>query len=188
MSCERCGFIHNCVCEAKPLVESPFELVLLYHPNELRRATNTGKLLASCLTQVSQYEWSRTEPPVELLEHIKQHGNAKLLFPSENSTPVENALSTNGLYIVLDATWQEAKKMLNKSPWLQELAQVHLVSASDSNYSLRRNQEAGNLCTFEVGSAILAVHEGASSAEKLNHFFDHYLKVFQADRSGHTLD
>ncbi|GAM56335.1 hypothetical protein JCM19231_416 [Vibrio ishigakensis] len=188
MSCERCGFIHNCVCEAKPLVESPFELVLLYHPNELRRATNTGKLLASCLTQVSQYEWSRTAPPVELLERIKQHDNARLLFPSENSAPLEGALSTNSLYIVLDATWQEAKKMLNKSPWLQELAQVHLDSASDSNYSLRRNQEAGNLCTFEVGSAILAVHEETSSADKLNRFFQHYLKVFQADRSGHTLN
>lgn len=188
MSCKECGFTHNCVCEALPKIESPFELVLLYHPNELNRATNTGKLLAKSLSRISEYEWSRTEPPIELLERIKQHGNAKLLFPSDKSIVLQGSDSEEALYIVLDATWQEAKKMLNRSPWLQELAQVHLQTTSNSSYSLRRNQESGNLCTFEVGSAIIAAHKDIRSAESLNRFFYHYLKVFQADKSGHKLD
>ncbi|WP_261816379.1 tRNA-uridine aminocarboxypropyltransferase [Vibrio gallicus] len=188
MSCQQCGFAHNCVCEQLPQVNIGFELVILYHPNELQRATNTGKLLTKSLVGATHYQWSRTEPPAELLTRIAEHDNVKLLFPSNTSAPLTHDEPNKVLYIILDATWQEAKKMWRQSPWLQQLSQVHIESNRLSQYTLRRNQEQGNLCTFEVGSALVATHEGTHSTQKLERFFEHYLKVFQADRCGHKLN
>ncbi|MPW37418.1 tRNA-uridine aminocarboxypropyltransferase [Vibrio sp. B1Z05] len=195
MACAVCGFKHHCLCEQFPSFEHPIQMALLCHPNELKRATNTGKLLLNALPNAQQFLWSRTNPAPELLDLIASHPNPVLLFPSEHSQVLE-AYSTQQsasqslaprLYIVLDATWQEAKKMWRQSPWLQALPQYHLQASSLSNYSLRRNQSDGNLCTCEVGIELMRLEGLESQAEQLTEFLDYYLQVFQADRSGHAL-
>ena len=44
--CPHCGFQFNCICSLLPKLSSEHSLMLLMHPNELTRDTNTGKLLA----------------------------------------------------------------------------------------------------------------------------------------------
>ncbi|WP_157618876.1 DTW domain-containing protein, partial [Vibrio sp. HI00D65] len=73
--------------------------------------------------------------------------------------------------------WQEAKKMLNKSPWLQTIPQVHLDVTSESSYTLRRNQDSGHLCTCEVGIELLKTLDETQSAEQIENYYQHYLKV-----------
>ncbi|PMG05716.1 DTW domain-containing protein [Vibrio breoganii] len=189
MPCSNCGFTHNCLCEQLPRFDDSIQVALLCHPNELKRETNTGKILLWSLPGVQQFEWSRKEPPADLLALIEQHPKPVLLFPSKQSLPIaqNTADKEPRLYIVLDATWQEAKKMWRQSPWLQALSQYHLLPASHSNYSLRRNQSDGNLCTCEVGSELMKLEGLNEQANELNHFLQLYLQVFQADRSGHAL-
>lgn len=108
----------------------------------------------------------------------------------KGSTIIDNSYEGNyiqPLFIILDATWQEARKMFRRSPWLKALPQVHLSSNVTSRYQLRRNQDDGHLCTCEVAIELLNQLGDPQSGDQLNRYFEHYLKVFKADKCGHKL-
>ena len=192
-ACSGCGFTHQCICHLIPSVESQIDLVLLTHENELSRDTNTGKLLQQSLKQCESFVWQRKTPPADLIALLEDETRQPfLLFPSEESMECQQAVLNEAsnqkpLFIILDGTWQEAKKMLNKSPWLQPIPQVHLGITSESSYTLRRNQNSGHLCTCEVGVELLKTLGEDEPARLINDYYQHYLKVFQADKSGHAL-
>ncbi|NOH96480.1 DTW domain-containing protein [Vibrio sp. 99-70-13A1] len=195
-ACTGCGFKHQCICDQKPQVDSSIDLVLLTHENELSRETNTGKLLNQTLENCHVYTWQRKEPPAELLHKIAQpEFQAFVLFPSETSQPCQQAIKNlpasknqiQPIFIMLDGTWQEAKKMLNKSSWLKALPAIHLQTNQDSMYTLRRNQEAGHLCTCEVGIQLLRELDQEQQADQIERYFAQYLQMYKADKCGHKL-
>ncbi|MCF7506732.1 DTW domain-containing protein [Vibrio sp. L3-7] len=192
-ACSSCGFTHQCICHLIPSIESQTDLVLLTHENELSRDTNTGKLLQQSLQQCQSFVWQRKTPPAELMALLEDKTRQPfLLFPSDTSIECQQAVITKAknrkpLFIILDGTWQEAKKMLNKSIWLQAIPQVHLNITSESSYTLRRNQDSGHLCTCEVGVELLKALGEDEQAQQIDGYFQHYLKVFQADKCGHSL-
>lgn len=192
--CSGCLLSHNCVCEYLPSVSAPFHIALLMHENEQQRETNTGRWLLKAVQPTSEHVWQRKLPCSKLIKLIEDQDYQPLLvFPSEESQPLEHMAQLASqqrktpLFIVLDGTWQEAKKMLRKSPWLSELSAVHLTPQSASSYQLRRNQDTGNLCTLEVGAEIIHALGQEHQAEQLRTFLSHYMQAFHADKSGHRL-
>lgn len=195
-ACADCGLHHQCVCSHLPKFELPAHIALLMHENELTRETNTGQWLLKAISSTSLHIWQRKQPCPKLLAMINDPAYcAYLLFPNDESIALSDAYrhaeqassSKTPLFIVLDGTWQEAKKMWQKSPWLQVLPSVHLLPQQQSSYQLRRNQQQGHLCTIEVGSCIVEELGFAVQAQQLNDFFQHYMRAFQADKSGHAL-
>ncbi|WP_343291055.1 tRNA-uridine aminocarboxypropyltransferase [Vibrio harveyi] len=193
--CPHCGFQFNCICSLLPKLSSEHTLILLMHPNELTRDTNTGKLLAQCQLNVTQVVWDRKTPPAELLETLANPSLLPvLLFPSEESLTLEQVQQQSTeqnrqpLYIILDATWQEARKMINKSRWLEGVAMMGLTTQADSQYQLRRNQQEGNLCTFEVAAQLLGLLGEEQNQQQMLNFFEQYLPRFQAEKSGHEFN
>jgi DTW domain-containing protein YfiP len=76
-------------------------------------------------------------------------GKVGLVFPSDDKNISQKVceISQRLLYLVLiDATWQEARKMFNQSPYLKALPKVLLINSPKSIYPLRRNQIEGGLC------------------------------------------
>lgn len=193
-SCSTCGFVHNCICDHQPQLDSHIEFALLYHENELDKLTNTGRLLLNSLPKAKSYLWQRKVPPEDLIEHINQEDiETWLLFPSDSPTLSSEYIERKDpnkkqLFILLDATWQEAKKMVNKSPWLKELPCLELIPTAASRYHLRRNQNQGNLCTCEAGIEVLEMTKEPGNAQALSEYYDQFLTVFQSERSGHTYD
>ena len=193
-SCPTCGFVYNCICGYQPSLDSQAEFALLYHENELNKLTNTGKLLLNSLPKAKSYLWQRKTEPTELINKINQEEiEAWLLFPSDAPTlssdyPQYRDPNKKQLFILLDATWQEAKKMVNKSPWLNALPCLELTPNEASRYHLRRNQSQGNLCTCEAGIAVLEMVKEPENAQAISCYYDQFLAVFQAERSGHRLN
>ncbi|MBN3495099.1 tRNA-uridine aminocarboxypropyltransferase [Vibrio neptunius] len=192
--CPKCLLNHNCVCKYLPNINVPAHLAILMHENECQRETNTGQWLLKTVHPSSQHIWQRKQPCSELAQLINHEGyQPLLLFPGQDSLPINQITrhteqkAHKPLFIILDGTWQEARKMLRKSPWLQALPKVHLAPASTSNYQLRRNQDEGHLCTLEVGAEIIGSLGQEPQAEHLRQFLSHYMKAFQADKSGHAL-
>ena len=70
--------------------------------------------------------------------------------------------------MLIDATWQEARKMYNQSPYLKALPKVSLVDAPKSIYPLRRNQIEGGLCTAECVIHLLTESENVIEAQQLS--------------------
>lgn len=193
MSCSTCGFTYNCICSYQPKLSSDIEFALLYHQNEQARLTNTGKLIINSLPNTAhQYLWQRKEPPIKLIEKINQsETEAWLLFPSINSITDTQYLQSRHsnkkqLFILLDATWQEARKIVNKSTWLQSIPTLSLNINQTSHYSLRRNQNKGSLCTCEAGIEVLKMANEPYNAKQLNHYFEQFQRVFQSEKSGHS--
>lgn len=192
--CPRCKLRHQCVCVRQPHVELNAHIALLTHPNEQQRDTNTGGLLSHTLSTCSVHTWQRTSPCDTLLT-LMQNPRYRpfLLYPGEQSLTPQQASAdadTHGatpLFIVLDGTWQEARKMLNKSTWLASLPCVQLSPQAASLYDLRRNQSEGHLCTYEVGAEIVHALGAPQEATCMREFFSYYLAAFQADKSGHAL-
>ncbi|MGF1751671.1 tRNA-uridine aminocarboxypropyltransferase [Vibrio cionasavignyae] len=198
-TCVRCGFQHNCYCDAIPTITSDLTITLLTHPNETKRATNTGQIVKQLLPNTHIEIWQRKGPipsyiaPKEDPSVCENEGNTTpvLVFPSESSVPLAQWQSQHprgSHFILLDATWQEAKKMLNRSDWLQALPQVSITAPESSQYQLRRNQQSGNLCTFEVVAQMINELESDKTARTMLAFFKDYLARYQAERCGHRLE
>ncbi len=143
----------------------PFLTFLLIHENEYQRSTNTGLFWHQCAPQSSVALWQRKQIPLNLAQWLERPDlQPVVVYPCEGalkeeqwfSSPAAPALTP--LYILLDGTWQEAKKMHNRSPWLAHLPRLSLSDLPPSTFSLRRNQQEGHLCTFEVGIALAAKH------------------------------
>ncbi|MGR5140641.1 tRNA-uridine aminocarboxypropyltransferase [Photobacterium sp. DNB23_23_1] len=187
--CPRCGFHHNCICDAEPTLACSHAFVLLTHPKEMGKDTNTGQLMERSLPHCLRQIWDRVTPPQALLDMLADpQYQPWLLFPGDDNMPAVPYQSSDGktaLFILIDATWQEARKMIRRSPWLASLPRIAFTPKGDSAYALRRNQQAGNLCTCEAGIALLETTGFNQDAEQLQQYFNAFIEVFHADKSGH---
>jgi DTW domain-containing protein YfiP len=173
-----------------PQLNSQLRIELLTHSEELKRPTNTGRLLLDTLPQARLHLWQRKSPPEALLALIADPKiQCLLLFPSPNAEPIEgfikNAKKTNLPlhFIILDATWQQARKMYRQSPWLQALAHIELAIDKTSEYRLRRNQVKGAICTCEVGIALLKALGEADNETSLDQYFHQFMQDFQKQKN-----
>ncbi|MGP1681614.1 MAG: tRNA-uridine aminocarboxypropyltransferase, partial [Giesbergeria sp.] len=93
----------------------------------------------------------------------------------------DGALGKRPLFILLDATWPEARKMFRKSPYLNALPVLSLQSDQLSRYRLRRSNRSDHFCTAEVAALCLALAGDAQASAVLEAWLDvfthHYLQA-----------
>jgi DTW domain-containing protein len=143
------------------------KIFLLTHERELLRASNTGALATSLAPEiVERVIWQRNTPSEAVLEAIRCERTV-LLYPLEGAATEAAPLAAFDSIILLDATWQEARKMFNKSPYLKDVPKAHIKPQTVSQYQLRRNQPNGGLCTAECVIEILRARNQIDSAQRL---------------------
>lgn len=153
------------------------KLILLTHSRELNKSSNTGRLVQQCFTPCETVIWQRKQPDPSLLQLIAS-GHTALLYPSGESVECSSASHFDN-YILIDSTWQEARKIYNHSPYLHDLPHVKITPARMSNYQLRRNQLEHGLCTVECAIELLRMHNRLDDAEKLLHGFQQLQQAAQ---------
>ncbi len=79
------------------------------------------------------------------------------------------------LFILLDGTWTEAKKMFRKSPYLAGLPLLSLQVSHLSDYQLREAQRPEQHCTVEVATALLHQAGDIQAAEGLRDHFHYFV-------------
>ncbi len=87
--------------------------------------------------------------------------------PSRVTNTVAVDCSKRPLFILLDATWTEARKIFRKSPYFDRLPILSLLPDRLSRYRLRRSTRSEHLCTAEVAALCL---ELAGTAMRLRHW------------------
>lgn len=121
---------------------------LVTHSEELKKATGTGSLVKLALQEECEIiQWSRVEPHPDLLNLDPQ--DTILVYPNaEKQTTLFEQTNKIKNIILIDGTWQQAKKIYNRSPYLQ--AYPHMtIEGVQSTYQKRRNQKSTGLCTAE---------------------------------------
>ena len=153
---------------------------------EVFKPSNTGWLIADVVSDNFAFIWSRTEIDEALLALLADpQWQPYLVFPGEyvaaervtHTVTVDN--SNRPLFILLDATWTEARKIFRKSPYLDALPILSLLPEKLSRYRLRRSTRSEHLCTAEVASLCLDLAGDTEASSALDAYFDvfsqHYL-------------
>lgn len=185
--CPRCRIPHShCLCQWLPAPQATAGVCLLMHDIEVLKPSNTGWLIADVVKDTWAFTWTRTGVDPRLLALLADpQWQPFVVFPQEYAAPqrvtetVTLAPGKRPLFILLDATWTEARKMFRKSPYLDALPVLSLQPEALSRYCLRRYTRGEHLCTAEVAALCLelAGEHGASGLLDawLDAFTLHYL-------------
>jgi DTW domain-containing protein YfiP len=180
--CPGCRVIFShCLCALRPHIASRAGMCLIMYDVEPLKPSNTGWLIADVVTDTAAFGWSRTEVDPALLALLADpQWQAYVVFPGE-FVPAERVVTEvlpvagkRPLFILLDATWPEARKMFRKSPYLNHLPVLSLQPEQLSRYRLRRSKRDDHLCTSEVAALCLELAGEQHASEVL----DAYLEVF----------
>lgn len=182
--CAQCRVIPEyCLCAWRPTVAARSAMCLLMYDVEPLKPSNTGWLIADVIADTSAFGWSRKAVDARLLSLLDDpQWQPYIVFPGEFVEPervVGDVLPAAGkrpLFILLDATWTEARKMFRKSPYLERFPVLSLAPEQLSRYRLRRSKRDDHFCTAEVAALCLELAGDQAAAQVL----DAYLDVFSS--------
>jgi DTW domain-containing protein YfiP len=188
--CAGCRLLpSHCICAVRPDVATQAGVCLLMADIEPLKPSNTGWLIADVVKDTFAFGWSRTQVDPAVLRLLADpQWQPFVVFPGEFVAPerVVQTIQTEAtekrpLFIVLDATWPEARKMFRKSPYLDALPVLSLNPEQVSLYQLRRSRRDDHFCTSEVVSLCLDLVGEAFAAQTLQAYLDvythHYLQA-----------
>jgi DTW domain-containing protein len=191
--CQRCLLPQkNCLCATIQPQRARSRFCLVMFDTEPMKPSNTGRLIADILPQTDAFGWSRTEPDPALLSTVAHPDyQPMVVFPASYADPGREVLTAPPLsgkpplFIMLDGTWTEARKMFRKSPWLDALPVMSLNVTTPSRYTLREAHGEGQHCTAEVAAALLAQAGDEAAAQALQRHFDHFRHAYLAGKPHH---
>ncbi len=191
-SCNKCGVPSiNCICSEAPRLETAAQIWILSSEKELVRPTNTARILKLANEDSTEiFVWERTKPPEALIKRLQsKEYDVYLLFPTDEESKyraVEFRISNKPTaFIIIDGTWQEAKKIFNRSPYLAEIPMLSLKIEEKSSFQLRRGIADGGICTIEVAVEVLKLNGEDSKANTLKEYFHLFQDSFRCGASGH---
>lgn len=175
----------HCMCALRPVVPTQAGMCLLMADVEPLKPSNTGWLIADVVADTWAFGWARTEVDPALLALLADpQWQPYVVFPGEfvapervlsDVLPVEAGATTPAkrpLFVLLDATWPEARKMFRKSPYLDKLPVLSLQAERISRYKLRRSRRDDHFCTSEVAALCLELAGELHAAQTLEAYLD----------------
>ena len=186
--CPGCRLVpSHCLCAVRPEVPTLAGMCLLMADIEPLKPSNTGWLIADVVADTFAFSWARTEVDPQLLQLLADpQWQAYVVFPGEfvaservvQDVPAPVA-GRRPLFILLDATWPEARKMFRKSPYLNALPVLSLNPEHVSRYQLRRSRRDDHFCTSEVASLCLDLAGETLAAQTLEAYLAVYTHHYQ---------
>lgn len=182
----------DCLCANIPMPSARSAVLLLMYTGECYKPSNTGRLIADVATESYAFVWDRTQPDPALLKLLQREDLAPVVvFPHEYAS-AERCISTipmelqtgskKPLFIMLDGTWREAKKMFSKSPYLDRFPVLGIKPTVASGYKLREAAHLHQLCTAEVGIEVLKLAGDEQAAADLNQYFQVFRRQYMAGK------
>ena len=191
--CEGCRLRpSHCLCALRPTQATTAGICLLMHDAEPLKPSNTGWLIADVVAETFAFGWSRTEMDAGLETLLADpQWQPYVVFPQEfvhepgravqQLPPPSLGAARRPLFILLDATWPEARKMFRKSPYLDRFPVLSLHPEQISRYQLRRSRRDDHFCTAEVAALCLDLAGDLRAAQTLETYLDiythHYLQA-----------
>lgn len=201
--CEGCRLIAtHCLCALRPVLPSRVGFCLIMTEREVHKPSNTGWLIADLIPDTMAFSWTRMAVDPALLALLADpQWQPYVVFPGEFVAPervVTQLLPVNcsddsqqsaaqddqnkrPLFILLDATWQEARRIFKRSSYLSQLPVLSLTPVQLSRYRLRDSGRGDHLCTAEVAALCLQLADEHLAAQILEAYLDlfseHYMRA-----------
>ncbi|MGV3346914.1 tRNA-uridine aminocarboxypropyltransferase [Enterobacteriaceae bacterium LUAb1] len=192
--CQRCLLPQkNCLCDTVQPHLSQSHFLLVMFDTEPMKPSNTGRLIADILPATQAFSWSRTAPDQSLLAAVANPAvQPVVVFPESYASTGRQILHTPPagkppLFIMLDGTWPEARKMFRKSPWLDHFPVMSLKLTTPSAYSLRTAHAKGQHCTAEIAIELLTQNGDIAAALALHKHFSLFRDRYLAGKPPHPV-
>lgn len=190
--CQRCLLpLKQCLCASITPAVARSRFCLAMFDTEPMKPSNTGRLIADVLPDTLAFQWSRTEPPQALIDLCRSEEYQPIVvFPASYAGSERQVISAPSagkppLFIMLDGTWSEARKMFRKSPWLDALPVISVDLSRVSAYRLREAHADGQYCTAEVAIALLDIAGDNAAATALGEHFALFRERYLAGKPHH---
>jgi len=200
LRCKYCMLLpYLCICSIKKIVNSQSAFLLLMYDDEILKPSNTGRLIADFIPDTQAYIWSRTEPNKKMLTFLKDpRWYPIIIFPEEYAQMDRSIITTSGtsftgiknkrpLFILLDGTWAQAKKMFRKSPYLDNYPVLSFSPEKLSEYLMRKATKENQLATAEVASLTLDWLGESENAKLLTLLFSTFRENYLLGKSRQQL-
>ncbi|BDG07922.1 DTW domain-containing protein [Anaeromyxobacter paludicola] len=161
--CPACFFRpEDCLCPAcLPPVETRTRLLVLRHVSERLRPTNTARWAALALAGARLLDYGARDalldeaPLAEPGTCVLWPGGAPLAEPPRQ-------------VVVVDASWSQARRMLQRIPALQSLPRLSLPGPPPGSLRLREPPVAGGMSTIEAIARALDLLGEPDAAARLD--------------------
>ena len=143
-----------CWCGAVTQVPSQTRVVFIQHPREAKVPISTCRMAHLSLPN-SELHVGLSAVGNPALEALCAQPGVAVLFPSESATDVEALTVAPRTLVVVDGTWSNAKKVVEKCPLLSKLPRLKFFPDQPGNYRIRKEPEAHCLATIEATAFVL---------------------------------
>ena len=172
-------FVHFTFFPLIPTVITRTKFLILRHIYEAERPSNTGRLVALAMPN------ARIIPcgggtriglsPID--DEFLQIPGTWLLWPDGTDTqPDMPDLTPPDRVVVLDATWQQARRLYSSMPVLRGLPRLVLPEPKQYRERLREQHRSDGMSTIEAVAAAVTKIEGAESARPLEMLYDELVR------------
>lgn len=144
--------LSDCYCDHLVSIDNRIEVLIIQHPSETDHPYNTGRMANLSL---SRCELVVHELIPSTLKQRLQDMKSVLLFPELDWLAEARPRSgTVQQLVVIDASWNKAKRILHTNAWLQELPRLSLNNPETSRYgAIRKSRLDASLSTIEAVAA-----------------------------------
>ena len=180
--CEHCLVPKTeCICAHRPDVACTSAFCFIMYQGECFKPSNTGRIVADVVKNNHAFLWERTRFDPTLLALLSDPQYAPIVvFPqqyAEESRWIKSQTEFDSitqdkkpLFVMLDGTWREAKKMF-KSSYLAPMPVLGIQPIEGSSYQLREAAHLHQLCTAEVAIEVLKMAQENNAALALDEYF-----------------
>ncbi|MFL5350344.1 MAG: tRNA-uridine aminocarboxypropyltransferase [Hyalangium sp.] len=162
--CPRCYLpTRLCLCAEVPRLETCTEFLVIRHNKEKEKSTNTARMAALALSRCQVLTYGA--PGERFDDSVLEAPDTWLLFP-DGQTPGPKAPPVRRL-VVLDGSWGQARRMLQRVPALRRLPGLALPPPPPHTRRLRRPPNPEGMSTLEAMAGAVALLEGEELARRL---------------------
>jgi DTW domain-containing protein len=164
-----------CICPIIPTVHTHAEFLILRHIYEAERPSNTGRLAALALKKSRIISCGGGEriglPQVD--EKLLSAPGTWLLWPDgKGAQPDESGRISPVRIVVIDATWQQARRIYSSISALWAMPRLSLPAPAENKKRLRDQHRSNYMSTLEAVAAAVAKLEGSETAKPLEELYD----------------
>lgn len=153
-----------CLCAEIPRIETATRFLIIRHSKESWRTSNTARIAALALPAARVLDHGGLEDGRIDRSELAE-GGSWLLFPGSRTDL--SSLPRPRQLVVLDGSWRQARRILQRMPGVSELPRLSLPSAVEDRPRLRRPPIAEGMSTLEAIAGAVSMLEGSENAEAL---------------------
>lgn len=157
---------------------------LVVHAKELKRTTNTGRLILKALSNSEMHVRGIGE--LDLSPSLSAQYTSLLLYPSDDARELNpdflSTLEKPVQLIVPDGNWRQASKVQTRHKELSHLQRVKLPASPTGKLHIRKETHPQGMATLEAIAQALGILEGPKTGEYLNSIYQAKLNQTLAGR------